>query len=72
MFELIGLMILALVLAPFVIGIGLAVAALCGLGHLFGFVWELAWGVFGIVFGVLFVVGLVAAGVFAVLLHVIF
>ena len=35
---------------------------LCGFGHVLAFVWELAWGVFGVVFGLLFVMALVAGG----------
>ena len=75
MFELFGLFIGALVLAPIVIVIGLVIAALCGLGNILGFVWELvwgvfgvAWGIFGLVIGLLVIVGLAAGGIFMMLM----
>ncbi len=60
MFELFGLVAGGLVMIPILIVAGLVIAVLCGVGHIFGFVWELFWGVFGVAFGLLFVVGIVA------------
>ena len=72
MLELFGLFVGAIMLVPVLIVAGLALAVLCGVGHIFGFVWELFWGVFGVVFGLLFVFGLMAAGTMALMFAILF
>lgn len=72
MFELFGLVAGAVVLVPILIVAGLILAVLCGAGQIFGFVWELFWGVFGVAFGLLFVFGMMAFVALSVFLAILF
>jgi hypothetical protein len=72
MFELFGLVMLAVIFVPVAIAIGLVIAVLCGVGHIVGFAWKLVFGGIALAFGLLFVFGLIAAGVITTLFSIVF